>query len=129
MATSYAKKVGFSNTNTVHTFARAPVQTKPVIDTKPKVTSGLNTTHGLTKLTSTSDLNTLLSQISDFKFKDYFLDFDRLRKGFVSESRFRSGLGMVNTEFDEADVLTILNRYRIDDEKIDYRSFCEDADK
>ena len=123
MASTYAKKVGFSNTNTVHTFKRTEAPTGPIMDTKPKMTSGLNTTHGLKKLTEDNDINTLLEQISNYKFKDYFLDFDRLRKGFVSESRFRSGLGMISTEFTEKDVLVLLSKYRIDTDKIDYRSF------
>jgi len=51
------------------------------------------------------------------------LDFDRLRKGFVSESRFRSGLGMITTEFTEKDILTVIAKYKIDDERIDYKTF------
>lgn len=123
MASTYARKVGFSGTDTVHTFKRDTTATQPIMDIRPKVTAGLNTTHGLRKLDGGNDLNTLLEQVSNYKFKDYFLDFDRLRKGYVSESRFRSGLGMVNAEFTEADVKKLLDKYQDPTEGVNYRQF------
>ncbi len=63
MTEMYAKKVGFSNTDTIHTFQRDTTSSVPTMNIKPKVTSGLNTTHGLKKLTEDNDLNTLLQQI------------------------------------------------------------------
>uniref|UniRef100_A0A7S3KPW0 EF-hand domain-containing protein n=1 Tax=Euplotes crassus TaxID=5936 RepID=A0A7S3KPW0_EUPCR len=129
MASTYARKVGFSGTNTVHTFKRDTTATQPIMDIRPKVTAGLNTTHGLKKLDGGNDLNSLLAQVATYKFKDYFLDFDRLRKGFVSETRFRSGLGMVNVEFTEDDIKKLLNKYQDSTREVNYRQFCEDVDK
>jgi Ca2+-binding EF-hand superfamily protein len=76
-----------------------------------------------------SSLYKLLELVSNYKFKDYFLDFDRLRKGFVSETRFRSGLGMVTNEFTEADIQILLSQYQTDAERVDYRAFCDSIDK
>jgi hypothetical protein len=120
MASTYASRIGFGNTTT---FGQSRAAMTAKIDTKPKVTTGLASTHGLQKIDSGNNLYSLLEQVSNFKFKDYFLDFDRLRKGFVSESRFRSALGMVNNEFTEDDVQTLLGKYRLDSERIDYRTF------
>lgn len=128
MASTYASKVGFSNTNTVHTYNQTSALA-PTMNIKPRVTAGLGTTHGLRKLEGGTSLNAILEQVSSYKFKDYFLDFDRLRKGHVSESRFRSGLGMVNTEFTESDVQTLVDKYRIDQERINYKAFCDDVDR
>lgn len=129
MASTYARKVGFSGTDTIHSYPRSTGPSHPSMDIKPKVTSGLGTTHGLKKLEGGNDINQLLKEVSNYKFKDYFLDFDRLRKGFVSETRFRSGLGMVNAEFSDADIQSLVDKYREDAERINYTEFCADVDK
>lgn len=127
MASAYA--VGFGTRGGPTQFRKSNVPPAPVLDTKPKITSGLASTHGLNKQDDGANLNKLLERVSNYKFRDYFLDFDRLRKGFVSESRFRSALGMVNNEFTEADIQVLLSQYQIDAEKVDYKSFCESIDK
>lgn len=129
MASVYKTKPGLGLTAKTTAFNRSKTETGPRIDTKPKITSGLNVTHGLNKLDDGSSLMALLEKVSNYKFKDYFLDFDRLRKGYVSESRFRSGLGNVNNEFAESDIQLLLSKYTIGKDQVDYRSFCEDVDK
>lgn len=123
MAYMYQTKPGMTLTAKTTAFNRAKTETGTRIDTKPKITSGLNVTHGLNKLDDGSKLMTLLEKVSNYKFKDYFLDFDRLRKGFVAESRFRSALGNVNNEFTEAEVQMLLSKYGIGKDQVDYRSF------
>lgn len=129
MSYKYAQRIGFGNKSKVATLMRAQTETGPRIDTKPKVTSGLNATHGLRKEQDGTSLYSLLEQASNYKFYDYFLDFDRLRKGFVSEARFRSALGNVNSEFTEVEIQQLLDKYRTDKDQVDYRSFCQDVDR
>lgn len=96
---------------------------------KEKMTGGLSSTHGLKKISSGISMNDLLDKVSNFQFKEYFLDFDRLRKGQVPESRFRAGLGITNAEFTEDDIQELLKRYSVAGGMVDYKSFCEDVDK
>jgi hypothetical protein len=93
MTSTYARITGMGKAPTLTDLRRRQMDTGPVIDTKQKVTMGLGASHGLRKLYDEASLSSLLNQVSTFKFKEYFLDFDRLRKGFVCEDRFRSALG------------------------------------
>lgn len=87
------------------------------------MTEGLKVTHGLHKDYLGSNVPALLDKIKSFKFKDYFLDFDRLRKGVVTESRFVSGLGDANNEFTQVEADELIAKYRLGDGNVDYRKF------
>ena len=93
------------------------------------MTKGLNSTHGLNKNYDGNNIASILEKVADYKFKDYFIDFDRLRKGYVSEARFKSAFGNINTEFSDSEMQEIISRYSTGDGHVDYRSFCEDLDK
>lgn len=96
---------------------------------RDKVTTGLGSTHGLQKFNAGFNLNALLEKICSFQFKEYFLDFDRLRKGYVPESRFKSGLGITKAEITDEDMEQLISRYGIKGGQVDYKSFCEDVER
>ena len=123
MSASFSSVHGVTKKNLVSKLMTSYANGSNKMKYKDKVTSGLGATHGLHKFTLDSNLNTLLEKVSNFQFKEYFLDFDRLRKGYVSESRFRSGLGMTNAEFSESDIQDLLMRYRISGGEVDYKTF------
>lgn len=130
MSDKYQRLVGFNKPKGLSQL----IQPKPATAAtntryRERMTAGLNTTHGLKKLSDGIRVNALLEQVCNYAFKEYFHDFDRLRKGFVSEARFRSALGNVNVEFSESQVQELLNRYKIDNGMVDYRAFCDDVDK
>jgi len=126
MSNTFAQRTGFGKTGTVDALRRSQAHAGQPIDTRQKVTMGLGSTHGLKTLDDGSNLFSLLKKVSNYMFKDYFMDFDRLRKGFVTEVRFRTGLGNVSAEFTEEQIQQLLSRYRIDEEKINYKAFCDD---
>lgn len=47
--------------------------------------------------------------------REFFVDFDRLRKGYVQEDKFRSALSMINFHFRSEEIEEIIRRYRLPD--------------
>lgn len=47
------------------------------------------------------------------RMKDFFFDFDRLRKGFVTEDKFRSALSMLHMHMTEKDIQELIRRYQV----------------
>ena len=62
-------------------------------------------------------------------FKDFFLDFDPLRKGSVSESNLRSVLALLNFEVTEDEITEIVSSYGTckPPKIIDYNALCADV--
>lgn len=86
------------------------------------------------------DIETRLKQEiykKQIRIKDFFFDFDRLRKGWVTEDKvlmlnrlqFRSALSMLNFHLTEGDVNELINRYRLPDGLIKYSDFCGKVDE
>lgn len=46
------------------------------------------------------------------RVKEFFFDFDRLRKGTVNEDKFRSALSMLNIYMTEVDISDLIVRYK-----------------
>ena len=62
------------------------------------------------------------------RIREFFHDFDRLRKGFVGEAGFRSALGTLNLTLTENDVQALLAKYRLATGLVNYSSFCKNID-
>lgn len=62
------------------------------------------------------------------RIKEFFLDFDKLRKGWVGEAAFRTAVGTLNLRLSEAEVNSLLDKYRLPSGLIDYASFCQSVD-
>ena len=96
---------------------------------RDRLIGGLNSTHGLKKYSDGTHVDSLLERVSNYPFKEYFFDFDRLRKGMVSEARFRSALGNVNVEFTEKQIQELLRRYQNSEGMINHVAFSNDVEK
>ena len=46
------------------------------------------------------------------RVKEFFYDFDRLRKGTINEDKFRSALSMLNIFMTELDIKDLITRYK-----------------
>ena len=62
------------------------------------------------------------------RIKEFFLDFDKLRKGWVGEAAFRTCVGTLNLRLSEVEVTALLDKYRLPSGLIDYASFCANVD-
>jgi Ca2+-binding EF-hand superfamily protein len=130
MAEKYQKYLAMNRPKGLSQLIRAKPQTAASnIRFRNRVTGGLGATHGLKKFSDGTNLNALLEKVSNYAFKEYFLDFDRLRKGVVSEARFRSAIGNVNVEFFESHIQELLARYSTGTGMVDYTAFWEDVNK
>ena len=49
------------------------------------------------------------------RIKDCFEDFDKLRKGWVTEDKFRSALTRLKIHLTENQIQSLINRYRYDE--------------
>jgi Ca2+-binding EF-hand superfamily protein len=129
MTTSLSSIHGLTKKNMLSQLVTQQTDEATRLRFRDKVTTGLGATHGLNKFEKGTNINDLLESVSKFQFKEYFLDFDRLRKGFSSEARFRSALGMTNAEINEEDIQDLLKRYGMSDGQVNYKQFCEDVDR
>lgn len=55
---------------------------------------------------------------------EFFRDYDRLRKGTVKEGQFTSALGMLNLRLSEADIQSMIEKYRDERGDVKYTEFC-----
>lgn len=46
------------------------------------------------------------------RIREFFFDFDRLRKGIVTEDKFRSALSMLGMHLYEKDISALVNKYQ-----------------
>jgi Ca2+-binding EF-hand superfamily protein len=60
--------------------------------------------------------------------KEFFMDFDQLRKGEVSEAQFRRALIMMNLTLNSSDLDQICSNYRTESGAISYRKFLSEID-
>ncbi|CAD8206649.1 unnamed protein product [Paramecium pentaurelia] len=73
------------------------------------------------------DIETRLQQDvykKQIRVREFFTDFDRLRKGWVTEDKFRSALSMINFHFTKDDIEEIIRRYKLNDGLVQYTTFC-----
>lgn len=64
------------------------------------------------------------------RVKEFFLDFDKLRKGVVGEAAFRTCLGTLNIKFHESEIQALLAKYQQPDgpRLVNYAQFCKNID-
>lgn len=64
------------------------------------------------------------------RIKEFFLDFDKLRKGTVGEAAFRTCIGTLGVELSEAETTELANRYKTNNGSghINYRDFVNKLD-
>ena len=62
------------------------------------------------------------------RIKEFFLDFDKLRKGWVGEAAFKTCLGTLNLHLSDTEVSSLLDKYRLPSGLIDYSSFAANVD-
>jgi len=62
------------------------------------------------------------------RIKEFFNDFDRLRKGTVTEDKFRSAMSMLNYPLTEKEISELINRYKGEEGLIHYLNFCNKID-
>ena len=60
--------------------------------------------------------------------KEFFMDFDQLRKGEVSEDQFKRAIQMMNLTLTKQDLDSLAGKYRSANGLINYRSFLEEVD-
>jgi hypothetical protein len=59
------------------------------------------------------------------RIREFFLDFDRLRKGTVGEAGFRSALGTLNIQLDEEEIADLISKYKLPTGLVNYSAFCK----
>lgn len=61
------------------------------------------------------------------RVQEFFIDFDKLRKGTVGEAAFRTCIGTLNIDLKESEIQTLLERYRVTDGTgmVNYAAFLE----
>jgi len=57
--------------------------------------------------------------------KEFFIDFDKLRKGTVGEAAFRTCIGTLNMGLSDSEIQDLVDRYRQPDGLISYTSFLD----
>jgi hypothetical protein len=60
--------------------------------------------------------------------KEFFLDFDQLRKGEVSEAQFRRALSMMNLNLTATDLDAVCALFHLSSGLLNYRQFLQDVD-
>ena len=61
-------------------------------------------------------------------FRDFFHDFDHLRKGIISEGKLRCVLSLLTFEVTEEEISAIAEIYGTGDNSLDYRRLCSDVE-
>lgn len=75
--------------------------------------------------------------LEQFRIKDFFEDFDKLRKGYVTEDKvvstnrqFRTGLALLKIHLTEDQIQALIAKYRIpNSDLINYLTFCDSVEK
>lgn len=64
------------------------------------------------------------------RIKEFFIDFDKLRKGTVGEAAFRTCLGTLNVRFSETEIQQLLAKYKqpYGAGLVNYADFCNNVD-
>ena len=62
------------------------------------------------------------------RIKDFFEDFDKLRKGWVTEDKFRSALTRLKLHFTEPMMQSLINKYKSKDGLMQYQIFCDNVE-
>jgi hypothetical protein len=62
------------------------------------------------------------------RIREFFLDFDKLRKGTTGEAGFRTCLGTLNIQLSMEEVNALIAKYRLDSGLINYADFCNNID-
>lgn len=60
------------------------------------------------------------------RIKEFFIDFDKLRKGWVGEAAFRTCLGTLNLKFSKVEIDALVNKYKIGNSGlVNYAQLCD----
>jgi hypothetical protein len=62
------------------------------------------------------------------RIKEFFKDYDSLRKGVITEGQFRRILDINCFNLAEIEIQSLLTKYKESDGRINYFSFCETID-
>jgi hypothetical protein len=62
------------------------------------------------------------------RVKEFFIDFDKLRKGQVGVAPFRTCLGTLNFKFSEQEIQQLLNLHNYKHPLVNYYAFCANVD-
>lgn len=62
------------------------------------------------------------------RIKEFFIDFDKLRKGWVGEAAFRTCLGTLNLQFSQAEIDALIAKYKLSSGLINYSALCNNID-
>mmetsp|Transcript_19110 Transcript_19110/g.34780 ORF Transcript_19110/g.34780 Transcript_19110/m.34780 type:complete len:445 (+) Transcript_19110:19-1353(+) len=60
--------------------------------------------------------------------KEFFVDYDPLRKGEVTEAQFRRAISMLNIPYTEDELNALSTKYKVDSIRCNYFQFCESMD-
>jgi hypothetical protein len=58
------------------------------------------------------------------RVEEFFLDFDKLRKGKVTKNQFNSILSMLNFNLTREEFTSLTDKYETDDCMFNYKDFC-----
>lgn len=87
-------------------------------------------TQGNKETASSSLMIMLQAQVYEKRvgFRDFFHDFDPLRKGIVTEGKLRCVLSLLNLELTDAEISQIMTLYGVDEQFLDHRRLCSDVE-
>ena len=63
------------------------------------------------------------------RIKEFFKDFDNLRKGTVSETQFRRILDMTTIALNDQEFNSLLNKYKQPNGLVNYKDFVDNIDR
>ena len=66
--------------------------------------------------------------VNRLRVKEYFMDFDPLRKGVVQYNKFRGVLSKMNINLTEEEMILLEKHYRFKGKLCNYFKFIEDID-
>jgi len=64
----------------------------------------------------------------NIRVREFFFDYDKLRKGTVTDDKFRTALSMLNIYMTKDDVEELVRRYSIGNGLVKYDDFCKNID-
>jgi len=62
------------------------------------------------------------------RLKEFFSDFDKLRCGHISQTQFKSGMSMAGLKLTAEEMEELCVNFGTDDDRVNYRYFCEVID-
>lgn len=66
--------------------------------------------------------------MKQIRIKDFFIDYDNLRKGIVSKQQFKRILNIKNLKLSDNEIDILIDKYQINHDQVDYYKFIDNID-